>query len=310
MSFEFTGGTDNRSESEIEQREKLKQEFSLALCTKQKEGGTADLESQASFVEQVHPSGVQFDFRNRSIEEIEKALETLKSLRERMPEMSFSIHGDTPKIDEQNFGMKNHERTEKELEILQLLQADTYTVHPPSVSEKLFSEAQPEIQEKIIDAYCGMFASKISDAIQNGGKFSIAIENMPTKGEDGAWGQRVEDIDRLMRRTSEILVEKYEVDPAIVGEYIGATLDVNHTIHDLPSEEMNTVLDGWFRGLGEYLKVVHLYTPSNAGPEFSDKYKLVLDLASKYNPNARLYLESKQDEETTRNVFAAAKEIE
>ena len=153
-----------------------------------------------------------------------------------------------------------------------------------------------------------MFAQVIKKAFDGEKKFSIAIENMPVKGNGGAWGQSIEDILLLLKKVEQSIIEQ-GVDPLVAHGYVGATLDVNHALHGADQKDYKNILESWFKGLGDYLKVVHLYTPSSIGEELKEKYKLCLEFASQFNPNARLLMESKQSPEVTKELYNSAKQI-
>ncbi len=292
-----------------ERREELKEELGIAFSAKQKMGGTASIESQIRIAEEMNVATIQFDFRNRETEEIEQSEEALLAYRERYPDVRFSIHGDTPKIDEQTLEIKNKEKIEKQLQVAQYLSSESYTIHPPSVNQKVFEELPLETKEKIISNYVDILAQAIKKSFDDGIKFSVAIENMPTKGEDGAWGQKIEDVLLLLREIEKKAVEK-GVNPDVVKDYVGATLDVNHALHAAAHENFIEILEPWFRELGDYLRVVHLYAPREADEKFIEKHKIALDFASKFNPNARLFIESKQTPEITGRLYFSAKGIE
>lgn len=293
----------------VQSREKIREMFGVAISTLQKDGGTTSLSDQVEVASTMEIPAIQFDFRNRTIEEIQEGLEALLQYRSAHPDVVISIHGDTPKIDETDISIQNHDRLLEELKIVQELIGESYTVHPPSVQSKLFESLSPEVRATVIDRYAAIFCGAITAAYAQGKKFSVAIENMSAQGEEGAWGQKVEDILFLIQKIEKELIAQ-GVDPIAAHEYVGATLDVNHALYEVNVPDYQTILETWFKGLGDYLKVIHLYTPSALNTKFSEKYRLCLDLAAQYSPHARLLMESKQDTSVTTKVYAAARQIE
>ncbi len=292
-----------------EKREKLKEGFGVVLCTKMKEGGTASIETQTKLAEEMNLSAVQFDFRNRTDKEIEQSKVMLADYKKTHPDVAISIHGETPKINEADLSFKNKNRTLREIGFLQQLSGESYTVHPPSISQKLFKELSDDARSQIIENYSGIFVQAVKSASGSESKFSLGIENMPVKGEDGSWGQNVEDILMLVKRIEQDIVEQ-GIDFKIAHEYVGATLDISHALHGADPKEYKNILESWFKKLGDYLRIIHLYTPSNPNEEFNEKYRLCLDLASQFNPNARLFMESKQSPEITKELYNSTKQID
>jgi hypothetical protein len=72
-----------------ESREKLRQGFGLVLCTRQKDESLAVLSDQIETAETIRPAAVQFDFRNREIEEIRESQAALCALRNKLPGMQL-----------------------------------------------------------------------------------------------------------------------------------------------------------------------------------------------------------------------------
>jgi len=181
-------------------------------------------------------------------------------------------------------------------------------VHPPSVSEEKFLEAPDHVREVVIQKYADTFAEQIISAISNGKKFAVAIENMPVKGAKGTWGQRIEDVVTLINAV-ESAVTKQHIDEKVAREYVGATLDINHALHDVEPEQYESVLRPWFETLRERLKVVHLYMPAEYGSDLEEKYKLTLNLAAEFAPGARVFIESKRDKETTKQIYSTTRKV-
>jgi len=195
-----------------------------------------------------------------------------------------------------------------ELDLLQRLSGESFTVHPPSINLKKFNSLPGDLRDTILQNYSNIFVQPIMESVAKKQRFSIGIENMPKKGENGSWGQEIGDLLMLLRKIEQILVDK-GLELEVAHQYVGATLDINHALHGADVKDYKRVLEEWFKGLGDYLKVVHLYTPSSVGEEFNEKYKISLKLASQFNPNARLFMESKQSPDITERLYDAVKNV-
>jgi sugar phosphate isomerase/epimerase len=294
-----------------ERRELLQSEMAVAFSTKSKDGSLITLQEQIECFEAIGAKSVQFDFRNRMPHAQEAMGERLAAFRELHDDVAISLHGETPKIDETTLTISNADVIAKEIDIAKTVEAESFTVHPPAVRQELFDEATLEMRNKVIGEYASLFAEKIKVAIDEGKRFSIAIENMPAEGKDGAWGQTPQDIKFLIQKVEETLVKTYDVHPDVAHEYVGATLDINHALASTENtEEFESVLEGWFQELAEYIKVIHLYTPSDVNAHLMDKFTTTLNLAARYSPDTHVFLESKQNSEVTKRVFASLKNKE
>jgi hypothetical protein len=60
----------------------------------------------------------------------------------------------------------------------------------------------------------------------------------------------------------------------------------------------------------DYIKVIHMYVPSGESPSFIKKQETALSLATRFCPNAKIFMESKQDEATTATLYSRAKGID
>jgi endonuclease IV len=291
-----------------EERELLQREMGVAFSTRAKDGSFMSVEEQIACANEMGLGSVQFDFRNRLPHAVEKASETLSVFHELNDGVSVSIHGETPKIDETTLKIKNAELLAKELDIARSVDAESFTVHPPSIRQDLFDGLDQSMRDRIVSGYCDVFAEKINAAIKEGKRFSVAIENMTLGGEDGAWGQKPEDIKFLIQKIEEMLVGKYDIHPDIAHECVGATIDINHALAgEKEASSIPEVLERWFQELGEYIRVIHLYTPGDANTSLMQKFESTLNLAARYSPAAQLFMESKQKPEVTKHVFASVK---
>lgn len=299
--------TDNIEESDAEKREKLEKSFGVVLCTRNKKGENTPLLSKIELAQEMQLPSVQFDFRYRSIEEIQKAIPELEKYRQAYPETIFSLHGDTPMVDEKTFDFINRDKIFGEIELLGDLKGESYTVHPFAVSKKVFEAASSPDRERVINNYCDIFVEAIKSAINKSNKFSIAIESRPNKGANGSWGQTVQEMMLLIKKIEEDTVENTGLNREKVCGYVGVTIDINHVLEGVEPADYETVLREWFKELGDYIKVVHLYTPSETDGDFRKKYELVMDLAVKFSPKARIFMESKQDPEITKRVYSDIK---
>lgn len=297
------------SEKSLERRKMLLEGLGIVLCTKQKDGGFATFEDQIKLSEDLNLPSVQFDFRNREDDEFEKGLELIRLYKQTHPETVVSIHGETPKINESDLSIKNTKRIDEELNFIKEIGGESYTVHPPSINSKLFDSLPPETKDSIIENYCSIFIDAIKAQSAKNDRFSVAIENMPTKGEDGSWGQKIEEIISLIKNIEARLLQE-SFNPTEAKSHVGATLDINHALHGANREDYEHILESWFKGLGEYLRVIHVYTPSQADDSFNDKMMLSLKFALQFNPNARLFVESKQNPASTKEIYTRVKSSE
>lgn len=295
---------ENNAESFAEIRKKLAEGFGIAVCTTQKSGHTTSLIEQIGFIEKLCPACVQFDFRNRTAEEIREAVPLFETFRKNNPDMALSLHGESPKINEDDAGMKNQERITYELSLATLLSAESFTVHPPSINFKLYSELDGKTQDTIIDSYASVFAEYLEKVNGSEKVFCVAIENMPGKGDGGAYGQTPDELNTLISRIKTLLLNK-GILPERIEESLGVTLDINHALHDIENDHYEEVLEHWFGTLGQKIRVIHLYTPSKYDSVYAGKYELVLNLAARYSSRARILMESKQSFEVTKNVYEA-----
>ena len=294
----------------------MREHLGVATSTKRKEGGQASLAEQIDSAEALGFSDVQFDFRHQSDENVAEAIDTLLAYREKHPDAILSVHGETAGIDSKTLAVKNNERVRNEINLALVAGAESYTMHPPSVSMELFKTLPQAIVEKAFDAYCASYAEALAPAVRgskNGEaksnkRFSLALENMNTSGNDGAWGQTPEELLSLAARLEQALIKTAGIEPAEAHAYIGATLDINHALHGTEPERYEEILTRWIEALGDRLKVVHLYAPSEANPDLKRKYDLTINLAARHCPDARIFLESKQTGETTKEVFDALKQ--
>lgn len=300
MSFEST--PQNKAETA---QERLNSDLGIVFCTEKKDGGHTTLEDQIEEAENLNLPAVQFDFRKRTYEELLATQERLETYREANPRSYLSIHGETPKISKENVAIENHDRIVQELRIAKTLGSESYTVHPPRVNIEIWKSLTDAVREQILENYSSMFVEEIvSVALEE--NFGVAIENMPTKGEEGVFGQTTEEIGSLVGRLENALVIK-GIDAETAQKRIGITLDVNHALHGVAADRWEEELTRWFEEFGERIKIVHIYTPSNAGDEFKRKYQVTLDLAALHSPNTKIFLESKQESGTTATAYAAVR---
>lgn len=307
MRFESVSG-DNK-ENIVERREELKESLGIVFCAKEKTGRQVSIAEQIKAAEEIDPPSVQFDLRGKTDEEIRDSLDDLISYRDTHPDTKISIHGDNPVIDTSDLGLKNKDRIIRELDILQEFEG-SYTVHPPSIRSDVFEGLSRAQKNDIIDGYSAVLAHTVKKAIENEKEFSIAIENMPAEGSEGSWGQNLEDITILIEGIRKNLVAQ-GVDPDVAERYIGVTLDINHALEKTEeASEYENILKPWFQKLGEHLRVIHVYAPSKVSQKFVSRYEMALDLASKFSPRARLFIESKHGLDITKQIYQTAKKIQ
>ncbi|HEU5114409.1 MAG TPA: hypothetical protein VFT82_01425 [Candidatus Paceibacterota bacterium] len=292
-----------------ENREKLKEGLGLSFSARRRDDQVISIGDQIELAETMEIPAAQFDFRGKTDEEVEEARAALTAYRQTHPDRALSIHGANPEIDQKTLDMSTKSRTAAELSLLAEANGESYTVHPPSIGTKLFASIPQNAQEAIVRNYAATLASALKAAIDSGKEFMIGIENMPAKGEDGAWGQNPDELSVLIRSTQEAAAA-LDVDPETIRKSIGATLDVNHALQDAQLENFDPMLKVWFERLGDLIKIIHIYAPSKESKEFEARYRITLDLAAQYSPNARIFLESKQDAGATEKALSALKKID
>lgn len=286
--------------------EKLRENLGVVLCAKNKEGKLVSVQEQIKLAEEMRLRSVQFDFRHMSLEEIILAREALIEYSRQNPETKISIHGDNPLINPEELDFINEEKIRSEIDLLLDLKGDSYTVHPPAINSKIFDEATPEQRERIMLNFAHIFRALLERLSQQDENICIAFENMPNKGLESSWGQTTEDMLSLIEIIRRVATE-VGIPDHVISKHFGVTLDVNHALHGVDEGEYSSTLESWFSKLGENIKVVHVYVPSSVNDNFRFKLGKCLELASKFSPNARIYFESKQSAEVTKEVYGDAK---
>jgi hypothetical protein len=302
MSFESVSTHSSETERAVETRRKLHESLGIVFCTEQKDGSHVPLVEQIHLAETLELPSVQFDFRKRSEEEIIEARDALRVFHETHPDVVISIHGETPQIDPEALDIRNKSHISTTLEHVLEFANGPYTVHPLALRDQTWKKLSVETQNILLSKYTSVFTSAFNQHAC--GLFSIAIENMPKKGADGAWGQTPEDIYTLVQHISEYCMANGDT-PEIAEHRVGITLDINHALHDVDPADWEAELTSWFKKFGTRIRVIHLYVPSHYGETLDTKYQLVLDLATTYSPDAQLFLESKQDTEKTTAVYSS-----
>lgn len=293
-----------------ERREKLKEGLGIVLCTRQKEGENALLDQQINLASELHLPAVQFDLRHRTDEEVSASLSDLEKFHAHDTECAISIHGEVPKIDQETLDISNRERIKNEIELTQVLGGESYTVHPPNVASGMFEAVEDQQRKAVLNNYARLFIPGIKTAIEAGSNFAIALENMPMKGKDGAWGQTPEDIELLLSTVCNVASLEAGIDMEEVQKHVGITFDVNHAIHEVEDiEQADQLLTEWFTRLGSRMKVIHIYMPSSETDSFLHKYKKTLELAAECAPHCRLFLESKNNADTTKGLYESTKKL-
>ncbi|QQR82625.1 TIM barrel protein [Candidatus Campbellbacteria bacterium] len=305
MSFESVPTHSTETEQFAEKRQELHENLGIVFCTEQKDGTHTRLLDHIHLAETLGLPSVQFDFRKRSEEEIIEACDTLRAFREAHPDVDISIHGETPKIDPETLEIQNKKHMSTTLEYASELGIESYTMHPLALRDQLWKELSAEAQHALLTHYASLCAQSFTNHVtENTPSCSIAIENMPKKGAEGAWGQTPEDIHTLVQYISEYCMAN-GVTTETVEDHIGITLDINHALHDVDPADWEAELTSWFKIFGTRIRVIHLYAPSHYGETLNTKYQLVLDLAARYSPDAHVFLESKQDTEKTAEVYSS-----
>jgi sugar phosphate isomerase/epimerase len=249
---------------------------------------------------------MQIDLRSR--DDLDSIREKLLAFQEGSPLTNISLHGTTPLIDAETLGVKDGEKLRQAIRLAIECGCDMYTVHPPKISREIFSNLMPEQQKTIIDAYATFFAESIKRAVDSKKSLVVAIENMPTKGGGGGFGQSPEEIKAVVGRVVETLVEQHGFGSFDAERFVGVTFDVDHALIGADPGRQETVIREWLDALGSKIKAFHIYAPSGPGLGFDQKLSQFLKLYKEYGLDVPIYLESKQKPETTRDVFLSGRE--
>lgn len=295
--------------SALEKRNRLKNNIGVVLCTIQKDGTYNHHEEQIQLAKDLNSPSIQFDFRERTMNEIGSFATNIIEYRNENLHTSISIHGDTPELDETNLQIKNHDRVREELRFLQDISGESYTIHPPNITSQIFKSIPKEVQTKIVENYTRVFTDAIKEAITHNNKFHINIENMPHGASGDLFGQSADEILLLLKSVREDL-HLHGIDTEMAHAYTGVALDINHVLHDVETIDYRVVLRRWFRALGENVKVVYINTPTNLVESFINRYNLTLELSARYCPRARIMLKSRKDSETTLAIFERVKHLD
>ena len=298
----------NLHETPAEKRARLRNNIGVVLCTVQKNGTYSSPESQIELAGEINAPAIQFDFRDRTLEEIKGFASLLLDYRNLNPYSSISIHGDTPDFSDTDLTVLNYERIREELRFLQDIVGDSYTVHPPLISSLVFKHLPEDVQNGLIENYAHVFVEAIKEAVEHNNKFCISIENMPHGSSDDLFGQSIEELLLLIKKIREDL-PRHGISEEIAKNYIGITLDINNALNDVEIVDYRLILRRWFRGLGENIKVVYVNVPSNLTAIFVDKYNLAIEFTARYSPHAHIMLKSKHNSETTIRIYKASKEF-
>jgi hypothetical protein len=290
------------SQTNLETTEKLRENLGVVLCAKNKEGKLVSIQEQIKLAEEIGLRFVQFDFRHIPPEEMISTREALMEYRRQNPETQITIHGDNPLINPEELNFINEEKIRSEMDLLLDIKGDSYTVHPPAINSKTFEQATPGQKERIMHNFAHMFFVLLERLSQHDENFCIAFENMPNKGLEGSWGQTIDNMLFLLDTIRRAAV-KVGIPDHLIGEHLGVTFDVNHALHGISEEEYSTTLESWFSELGESIRVIHIYVPSKFNNDFRFKLDKCQELASKFSPKARIYLESKQSAGITKSLL-------
>lgn len=282
-------------------KQRLLENFGISFSAKSKEKTLFSVEEQLAVARELGLKELQVDLRSRS--DAVNIKDALLEFKTKFPKTNISLHGETAQFDKSTFELKNANKLRQEIELAIEIGSDIYTIHPPSISRKLFSRLSEEQQAKIIDNYATFYAGSIKHAIDSDKPLTVAVENMPAKGETGSWGQSPEEINLLVNKITEILNNQYDINPKDTERFVGITLDISHALATTSWNEREAVMRKWFNTFGTKIKAFHIYSPSNPGIEFNQKLSQFIKLYKEYGSDSPIYLESKHKPETTKNVF-------
>lgn len=284
-------------------RSRLLDNWGISFSSRLKDKTHIPIEDQLAIAKEVKPQELQIDLRGRP--DLDHIKKNILQFQQESGATNMSLHGETPQIDEFTFEIKNIERLRQEIQLAIKTGSDIYTIHSPHIPKEAFAKLSLERQECILQTFSSFVAESIKQALDAGQFLSVAIENIPVKGEEGKIGHSIEDINSILDRVVKILDAQYGLDPQDVERYIGVTLDINHAL--TKGDNPETIMRQWFDSFGKKLKAFHIYSPSSPSPEFDHKLSQFIKLYKEYGIDAPIYLESKQTPIATGEVFLAGR---
>lgn len=280
-------------------KERLIQNWGISFSSKHKDGNTVTVEDEIRLAQDLDLHNVQIDLKDKDVSALRRKL--LEFVRANDENLSVSLHSEIPQIDEETLGVKNAEKIEEEIDLAVTLGAKVFTIHPPNISKKLFDSISGNQRESIIENYCVFLSKAVMSVLKSGKSLTIAVENLPAKGEGGNFGQTPEEIKILIDRIKDILTVRMGIEPSEVDKFVGITLDVNHALSG--KTETQEELTSWIKILFGSVKAFHVYAPGEVDQKFNERFDLVMSLCREYGIDVPIYLESKQDLRTTKKVF-------
>ena len=263
---------------------------------------------QADYILESNQKTAQFSVGSaRSLEEY---LPIIAELMENDPELAISIHVSSPAINAESLSWDNGEKLSRDIQLAAEADCSPITIHPGTLPIREMQKLTEEIQEKILDSLADFYAGNISQTKNSGKVLELAIENLPAKGIDGNWGQQPEDLAKIIAKTRQSLVVNFGFKAEEAVAAVGMTLDVNHALTGLDEEKKAEKLSEWFRELGQDIKCIHVYTPSDSRDgrdSVNNQLEILRRLGDKFNVKPEILLESKKDLETTKGIFDAGR---
>lgn len=273
----------------------------VSLSAKTKSGGKREVTDLLRIAKGTGATEVQVDLRKGSQEDSD----AIERFTEENPNVRLTIHAASPTLNPETFETLNEELIKKQAEASLVANGALLTIHPPGIKRLDWETAADANRIKIKDNFAELIADVIINASLKGRTLQIAVENLPTKGDEGNWGQTPEEIKEILDLVGDKLAQR-GLSQDEIDRCVGITLDVDHALSGGKPEEE---IDKWLKTLGSRIKAAHIYCPSSPREDFKQKF---LRSTQKLGPLASdfpVYIESKQSESATQEVYSVASEL-
>lgn len=238
----------------------------------------------------------------KNIEELRPVISEIKENKDK--DISFHMAG--PSFLEDGT-IKNEQALEDDMRFVMSLGGGLITIHPGAIPEPKFREAGSNFQQAVVENFSNFLARTLDLAKKKDQNLIIAVENLPNKGDQGNWGQKIEEIKTILSAIRQKLVINYNFDASETERRVGITLDINHALENVSDENKIHVLEKWMKECQYNIRCFHVYTPglddNMREKNFESKIQAILEMYRKYALDVPLYLESKKDLNTTEKAF-------
>lgn len=242
-------------------------------------------------------------------EETEKLIWVIQKVRKEHPNIEISFHTKTPSIKDRN--IQNRKQLQLDIEMVIQSGGGILSIHPGAKTQTEFNEFN------LLPILAQYFAQLI--VMSNPRKLThppivLAIENLPTKQAEGCWGQTIHEISQLIKETRKIVICEYGYDSKLAEISVGMTLDVSHALSGLTDHyHEEQIIRDWMEYFRYDIRCIHIFAPKEINKKFVRRFKFVTsiysELVNKFGISFPLYLESKQDLNTTEKSFQAARKL-